>query len=953
VQRVSPLPVFTAIVLGATVLSAPAGAQAPADTGALYEMPLPGGLPAALASLHDLVPPDRSQFLVEFIRRTYNRPLVIKSLHRDAAIQSLLGQIERANAIAGGAADTLPLPLPPSIWIEAVFGGRESANTLAGAIARSRETALFYYGLLSADNATRAWLAGQPQLVAELAKQHAPAFLLAAPALRVSGNIVRVPGGEAAVPGWEALVGERTTQPASFVRALLTRDEGRFSHFYGTMSQLSHGQVRLVLGLDGPDPAGRSAAMRRMHDVFERVTTAWRIDDRIFWRPPFDPALLAGDVRTDADGRLAIPGNRRFWTAVFAAEDRDSTGSNGGGDLAAASADAAVDFTWLCEQVFTGQKLEDERRYQLVAFASRVVPTVTAANARDAVAAIRAVHAYPALVATLERGKLADVAVFAAAARRAAKLGSIDGDRAIRTLGQFQGALALVTRAATRGGLSPAQVATLVASLAAVEPNARGDYEGRLVRWLGEQLQRVPADAQLDVPAPGAAERAAVSMLAGPREIEPRFVDWEGTRYRLEFPTAEAIRIVRLLGDRARPYLSSAGALVEIADRLGRPGLTVDVLRRASDTFKEMSAAVGWTGPGIWDGSDAPRRSRLVGAELEQAANSGDAGAAAKAPPTLLILADDLLARGLMELAYAVALGNPERASIPADEAARRHDFGVHFGGGRRAAAWALPTAGVISPMGWRAAGSVLGLDVVLAEFSLVRISSRPPSRRPSLDDDHRRGLVETVALVESAALTDSDRDAIAAALRKGRQRLAAVRTAAEAEALADEIRLSPARRSLLAWAVAHELPRLAKSLSPSELLWLGLDNTPLSASFQAWGVAAGARRGCHCLQLLDRQPLEMLSGRWHSGIFATAFSDLNVRLAEMLSDLQMPAPLLAPVLASAVVDLVDSATMRDSDDRRGMVEFVLALRPERVEQYLALLTTDGPLAPVNPGGDR
>jgi hypothetical protein len=510
-----------------------------------------------------------------------------------------------------------------------------------------------------------------------------------------------------------------------------------------------------------------------------------------------------------------------------------------------------------------------------------------------------------------------------------------------------------VTRAATRSGLTPDTVARLVSSLSAVEPNARGDYDGRLVRWLGDQLQRVPAGGPLDVPTAGPLERAALAMLAGPDASQPHVVEWEGTRYRLELGTAEATRIVRLIGDHARPFLTSARSLVEMADQLGQPKLPVDVVRRASDAFLELSTVVGWAGPGLGDATDAPKRSRSAGAELDRAANSADAAAAAKVAPALLVLADDLLARGLMELAYAVALGNPERASIPADEAARRHDFGVHYAAGRRAAAWALPTAGVISPVGWRAAGSVLGLDVALAEFSLVRISSRPPPRRPSLDDDHRRGLVETVALVEGRSLTDSDRDAIAAALRKGRQRLAAVRSPADAEALGAEIRLSPARRGLLAWAAVHDPSRVSASLSPSELLWLGLANGPVRASLQAWGAAAGARRGCFCLQLLDRQPLEILSGRWHSGIFATAFSDLNLRLAELLSELRMPAPLLAPVLAAAVLDLVDTATMRDSDDRRGMVEFVLALRPERVEQYLALLTTDGPLAPVNAGGDR
>jgi hypothetical protein len=52
-------------------------------------------------------------------------------------------------------------------------------------------------------------------------------------------------------------------------------------------------------------------------------------------------------------------------------------------------------------------------------------------------------------------------------------------------------------------------------------------------------------------------------------------------------------------------------------------------------------------------------------------------------------------------------------------------------------------------------------------------------------------------------------------------------------------------------------------------------------------------------------------------------------------------------VLTSATLDFIETAISRDQDDRRGPVEFVQTLRAERVEQYLALLTTDGPLVPV------
>jgi len=67
----------------------------------------------------------------------------------------------------------------------------------------------------------------------------------------------------------------------------------------------------------------------------------------------------------------------------------------------------------------------------------------------------------------------------------------------------------------------------------------------------------------------------------------------------------------------------------------------------------------------------------------------------------------------------------------------------------------------------------------------------------------------------------------------------------------------------------------------------------------------------------------------------------------ELLSELRMPAAVLPAVLASATVDFTDNATSRDPDDRRGPVEFVQALGSDRVEQYLGLLTTDGPLFPV------
>jgi hypothetical protein len=307
-----------------------------------------------------------------------------------------------------------------------------------------------------------------------------------------------------------------------------------------------------------------------------------------------------------------------------------------------------------------------------------------------------------------------------------------------------------------------------------------------------------------------------------------------------------------------------------------------------------------------------------------------------------------MLARGLRELVYAAALGQPDGVPVSVADVARRHDFGLRPGSRGRNLEWQRPLPGSKGERGWHMAGALLDLDVALAEKSLTRVSVTSPSRRPSVSSEDRRTLIEAVALVEPAALTDADRDTIVTAIAGGRARIAAIRTPVEAAAVATEIRLGPVRRTLLPWAAAHDPGRLRFFLSPIELLWLGLDTKPVDRRLDAWGASGEPRLGCRCLQLLDRRPWESLAGHWNSGVLASSFPDLNLRLAELLAELRMPAQLLGPVLASATFDFVNTAISRDQDDRRGLVEFVHALRVEQVEEYLALLTTDGPLVAIS-----
>jgi hypothetical protein len=895
------------------VVCAPVGAQDRPGDRTMYEVPLPGGLRAALATLDDHAAPDRSQFLLETIRRFYSTAVIGPTDPRLATLYSLTTKLDQA---AGDAeSDLLPLPLPPALWVDVVFGGRATAGTLVSSILQSRNASLLYCALLSLDQPTREWLMGRRDLLAFLAAKRTAPFLVAAPGLRVRNGRMELPGGEPARPVWLALAAAESDAPEEFVQRLLTVREGRLAYFIGALSQLSQDEISFALRLDLPDPAARVTAGRDLYRVFEHVATGWNIDAAPFWRPPLDPALLISDLGTDEHGRPRLPGTRAFWSTVLELP------------MDKARPEGPVDFGWLSGRVFDKLSRVRAPEYDRVLFASRHAEWFPP-RSDDVMNAVRGAGRFPALVATLERAGVTNPSVFAAATRRAIALDRIeDSSHATRALEQFQGILALITRASIRGSVSLDTLSEMVSSLSAVELSKDGDYEGRLVQW----LQRLAEGKQGDE-----LEDRLLQILAG-SSAGARFVEWEGTRYRVDLPNAESTRLAHLLGEQRRPLISAACALIQIAQELTAPGLTSTVLQATPARL----AAVDETAGG--DDEDTRRYHDLV-TKLRKAATKGRLDEATGVASELRLLADGLLARGVVELAYAVALGQPGATVISVSEAASRHEFGTK---GRPASlAWELPDSGVADGA-WHVRGSLLGLDARLAAFSLVRVSSKPPPRPPSLDDLDRRSFSEAVSLVQPRALVDSEQHTIAEALTRGRVRLGSVRSPSDIDSLADEIRLGAARRTLLAWSILNEPERVPASLSFTELLWLGMDHTERTPLLDAWGAPAESRLGCLCLKLMDRRPWEILAGRWNTGMLASGFPDLNLRVAELLQELQMPAILLGPVLAAATLDFLDNANARDADDRRGLVEFVQRLKRERLEEYLALLTTDGPLVPV------
>jgi hypothetical protein len=932
------------------MLAVSAIARAADHAGALSEMTVPGGVRAALDATGEGSPADRAHFVIEFARRIYQTPLASRTDPRTDTLQKLVDHLNQA-ARTPQNAETVPLPLTPEIWTDIVFEKRATPESLASSILRSRNPTLFYCALVALDDETRAWLAGQPDLIASLSQRDAPAFLLAASAIRVSGGAVRVIGGEPAQHVWEALVGKRASEPAAFIRTLVSKNDGRLAYFFAAMGQLTPMQLQYALGLDTADPAARVGSARRLYGVFHRLGPGWNVMDRAFWRPMLDPALLAAQLRNDANGRPIVPGTRAFWSALLAGASAGSESPD------AVSTSEAPGFAWLCEQVFNADVEEgvQHQRFAAVLFASRQLASVTPDNAADALEAVRAALKYPALAYTLERAGMPDVSALASAARRAVKLSQISDDaNAARALAQFQGALALLARGAMRGSLTPASFAALVTALSAVEVGEHGEYEGRIARWIDAHVAdwTATAPAIVDSPddpyanAPGPIERDLLHLVAGPPPPPGTpIVEWEGTRYRVDLSWAEAVRISRLIGDRRRPYLSAARSLAGIADAIGAKDLTREQAGLQAQQLRQIGEDVDLRTPAAWTGADAPQRFREASAALDRASrdNPREAGRQAR---TLLLLADDLAARGVMELAYASSMGYPTATPITADDAAGRHVFGIGNAAVRHAMAWQLPLAGAEGG-GWHVTGSMLALDVRLAGFWMVPLSWAPPTHRPTLNDADRRSYMETAVLLNPAALNDAQRDVIVSALRDGRARLAAARSADEARTIAAQARLDSSERSLLPWIAAHDPNRLQGALSAVELLALGMKPGSAAPDLEAWGVNAGPRLGCLCVRLTSPSPADVLAWRWGSGFLSSAYSDVNLRITELLAEMKMPASLLGPVLSSATLELINNVVSRDQDDARGLIEFAQTLSTERLELFLALLTTDGPLVPM------
>jgi hypothetical protein len=941
--------------------------RAVAATTLSEDVPLPGGT-AAFARLLGIDPvPERARFVYEIARLVYNAPEGRKS----AADAYLLAMRQRAARdqpvpLAGDArtSELVPVPLTAELWSNTIFHRRVAPRELVHAIIVDRAAAMLCLGLNALDERTLAYVAEHPALLERIYERSAPIFGAFAGSLRVENNRVVAPGAPRAqgerddvTPLWESVVLEKASRVDRFITQLLELNEGKLAYLYDTIGQLDPPRRAFALGLWTTNPVARGERFKTLAGAVGAFREA-QMRTLPLGRASYDLTMSLMRVAVDADGTPRPPASRGFWNRIYSGTHLPPP-DEAGHQLRDLEEDP-IDAAWLAGTIGSADVRTRAERLDQLAFGQRVFASAAAAERPDVFLALRALARYRMLGWTLDRIGITTPALYAAAARHAVRIGSLDGRRGFEAQAQFQGAIALIAQMTRVRTLDAARAQTLLEQLLAVPMTAGGDYAGGVARWLRERVVAA-------IPRGDTIELAVVAAMAGaPSGDGPgaRAVTWEGQTYRLDLGAAERKRLQQVRDKQESAPLDVAIEIASVAQALAADTLTLAEAQRLADRLTALLPDIprrvghdsGESSPsGIAPAANSSEALKKTLEELTRHIKSKDVKRAARAAEPLTQQADLLLAQVLPSLAYAAAVGDPDGAVLLADDVSRRHDFGYAAKDAemRLRIAWAIPRPEVTPGVPWHVNGSLLGLDLALAPLALRRLNVERVLEAPRLTSNERDAFALSVSLLNPFDLRDADRDAIADAVQRGRQRVTAVAVQGAAastpngdgafDRVADELSIEGPRRTAIRWLLRHDSPRVASMFSAIELVALGGGRLE---QLNAWGMSMVAWQGCVCSRLTSPGSWPTLLGRPPLGLTASGLADLNVHIAIMLKELRLPAAVAKVVLAGAMQDFIDEVKPTDDADWLTLARAVRTFTRERIEDYIAVATASGPLMP-------
>ena len=858
----------------------------------------------------------------------------------------------------------VPVPLAATVWSRAVFHRVVTADALIETILGDRAAALLAHGLTGMDDETLAFLADHPSLLTFLHEHAAGAFAAFGDSFHVSGGRVSVPGGTEVEPLWEAVVHERVSAPERFARLLFGESGGRLAYLYGAVASADGPAARFALGSWIPDPHLRLERFTRLAGNCIGNYSEWHVEALPFSRPLSDLPVLLLRMRVRPTGAPAAPATRAFWAEVFNASDTipgeepAAATAGSGADLKgeAGLIDAAwlVDVTGRVDMYSRGERL-DQLAFGQRVFAASADTASSPGSTADALTAVKAFGLDRMLLLTLERIGVRRPSVYTVVLRAAAAVASAGRGHRFSSTAQYQGALALVARMHRARTIDAATAERLVLSIAHVPVDDDGSYGGRMAEWIATDLAAVlPAGSTWE-------ERIAAALAGPPAPASAPRLFWEGQYYRVDLSQAERQRLEAVRDKQGGHTVDLALSIQADAQMLRQPALTATMAQAASAAIRATAAdnepllrrpAIDLLAPGVDQPADGFQWMTRAAGEVSKFAGTSELRRASRVGASLSDLAGIVLGDALVSIAYAIDLGSSEGAALLGANVALRHDFGFarRDGTARAKAPWSLPRQDFMPGVPWHISGSLLGLDIALAPLALRRLTLDGLADAPKLTSIEREGFAVGVSLMEPARLTDRDRDAIAAAVGRGRRRVQAVATGGESfDAVADELGLDGRRRRATVWTLDHDPGGLGSRFSLAELLALG-GGAP-DADLDAWGSSGVQAWGCACTRFPPMTAWRILAGRPQLPFMASTLTDFNLSIVLMMSEMQLPASLTRAVLASAMRDFIDESTPADSNDWWSLARTAREVRRQRVEDYVAAAAAvDGPLVPELPG---
>jgi hypothetical protein len=903
--------------------------------------------------------------------RTYR--LVASDSERDTArrrwlkeagldLDSLVRDVNAGNSVKPALpSDEVPLPAAAAAWLAAADPPSEFAGCLAAVLLGDRRLSLAYYGLSSLDADTRAFLTSEPNRFKRLiTRLRASVLASRGRSLRIRDGLVEVPGGPEAAPMWEGMVGARVTDPFSFVLSLLERDDGRLALFYDTVGHLAPPAQRYVLGAGIPDIWARLHKLRELYGAFQAALVGWEPEARPFLRVVDDAAYVLMVTRMGPDGGVAPPAGRRFWQFVF---DSPEVFSRTTPPVRGLERDQPMDALALIDLMCVVNTSIRLQRVEAWQFAQRVFGAAPPGAMMDVAVAVRGLARFRLLVLTLERMGIRDPAVYAAAVRNAQRLAGIaDPGRIAVSLAQFQGALAVIERARFGRVITIDTASRLVTELSELELTPDDEYLGALGAWLDDRLLPAFDIAPGPPPSfrdpPGPAEYRAIGAMAGLGRTDAAapMVQWEGLRYRIDPGAAELERLVKIRRKQGGPSLDAVLAFVREVNALRTSVTRPAELPARVAAIRTAFAGAGRAAPSVQ--AEAPRVAMATLGEwvsdalndIQKHAGARDLARLERDALPLRRAADHLVAAELTSLAYAPHLGDPDGSALLAGDPALRHDFGETERNAdlRLMVAWREPVERIGGAGGWRASGSLLGLDIGLSRLWLRRVANDSLSVPPTVSDSDRAAVTASAVLLNIFDMTDEGQAEVADAVRRGRARADALR--ADRRGLAEIVRqagFGEWRREALPWSLDHEPDRAADYFSMADLYRIGAAESPSAALPDGWGASRYSFEGCLCVRFPTAEPWENYTGMKGRVLVVSQVNDSVLRVAEVLAELGLPARLSRAMMAYATQDVLDGMRPPTIDDWATIVASARRIPRARMEDYVAALTTGGPLMPA------